>query len=407
MIICGALHFASRAEKINLEVYAGRFDSIPVGIVDFKPAAGGPELKENQPWKTIAVDFDLSCRFNVVDRPAYDSAAFAAAGAGIYIDGDYSMSNSSVRFTCAVKDVATKEPLFSREYKGDRADLRRLAHRFSGDLCDLLFGGRGISESHVLFVKYEKGNKSIAIMDYDGQNRRALTDSKTLYLFPAFIDSQAMVFTSYQRGKPDIYRCVIGERAFTVIAASKGIQVSPAVSPIDNKIAYASSKEGNLAIYVCNSDGSGARRITTGGGVKTAPCWSPNGYRIAFTSDRDGNPNIFVMDADGANQRRITHKCNYCDSPAWSPKGDRIAFNAMNEKGKLDIWTVSPEGADEVQVTSLSGHNEYPAWSPDGSLIGFINRTAGKSDFYVMKPDGSKIRRVTTTGDVMMPDWGK
>ena len=25
-----------RAEKINLEVYASRFDSIPIGVVDFK-----------------------------------------------------------------------------------------------------------------------------------------------------------------------------------------------------------------------------------------------------------------------------------------------------------------------------------------------------------------------------------
>jgi len=406
--IAGAL-CTLRAEKINLEIYASRFDSIPVGIVDFKPAAGGheSELTENQPWKVIANDLNLSCHFQVLNRPVFDSAAFTAAGAGIYIDGEYFVVGNAIRFTCYVNDVMTKEHLFSREYKGDRAVIRRLAHSFSNELNELLFGEPGMFESRVLFIKSEKGKKSIAIMDYDGFNRQNLTDTKNLYLFPAFADSTSMVFTSYARGKPDIYRCIIGERAFKVIAASRGIQVSPAVSPVDNTIVYASSKGGSLDIYTCNPDGSGARQITLGGGVETAPCWSPNGYQIAYTSDKLGNPNIFIMDADGANQHRITHKSNYCDSPAWSPKGDKIAYISMNDKAKLDIWTISPDGSNETQVTTMPGHNEYPAWSPDGSLIGFINRSGGMSDFYVMRPDGSKIKRVTTTGDVTMPDWGK
>lgn len=396
-----------RAEKINLEIYASRFDSIPIGIVDFKQSTGSLGLAENQPWKVIAGDLDLSCHFQVLNRPEFDSAAFTAAGAGIYIDGEYTALDDGIKFTCYINDVATKEHLFTREYKGDRAGIRRLAHAFSNEICDLLFGEPGVFESHVLFVKSDKGKKAISVMDYDGYNRRLLTDTKTLYLFPAFADSVSMVFTSYLRGKPDIYRCALGNCKPQVVAASRGIQVSPAVSLIDNTIAYASSKGGSLDIYTSNSDGSGARQITVGGGVETAPCWSPNGYQIAYTSDKQGNPNIFIMDAEGANQRRITHKCNYCDSPAWSPKGDKIAYICMNEKGKLDIWTISPDGSDETQVTSMPGHNEYPTWSPDGSLIGFINRSGGASDFYVMKPDGSKIKRVTVTGDVTMPDWGK
>jgi TolB protein len=396
-----------RAEKINLEIYASRFDSIPIGIVDFKQAAGSPVLAENRPWQVIANDLNLSCHFQVLNRPEFDSAALAAAGAGIYIDGEYSATESGIKITCYVNDAATKEHLFTREYAGDRASIRRQAHAFSNELCDLLFGAPGFFESHVLFIKSDRGKKSIAIMDYDGYNTRSLTDSKTLYLFPAFVDSLSMVFTSYQRGKPDIYRCLIAECKPQVIAASRGIQVSPAVSPIDNTVVYASSKGGSLDIYICNPDGSGARQITVGGGVETAPCWSPNGYQIAYTSDKQGNPNIFVMDADGANQHRITHKSRYCDSPVWSPKGDKIAYLCMSDKGKLDIWTISPDGSDETQVTSMPGHNEYPTWSPDGSLIGFVNRSGGKSDFYVMKPDGSTIKRVTMTGDVTMPDWGK
>jgi len=113
------------------------------------------------------------------------------------------------------------------------------------------------------------------------------------------------------------------------------------------------------------------------------------------------------MDADGGNQHRITHVSGYCDAPAWSPKGDKIAFTSMAPSGKLDIWAVSPDGSGEMLLTKGAGHHEYPAWSPDGMLIGYIGRTGGRSDFFVMKPDGSHVRQVTKTGDVSQPDWQK
>ncbi|MCX7727535.1 MAG: DPP IV N-terminal domain-containing protein [Chitinispirillaceae bacterium] len=140
-------------------------------------------------------------------------------------------------------------------------------------------------------------------------------------------------------------------------------------------------------------------------GVDTSPCWSPNGYHIAFTSDRSGNPQIYIMDADGANQRRLTFHSKYADSPAWSPKGDKIAYQAMDENQKFDIWIVGLEGNDPVKITSIEGNNEYPTWSPDGSLIAFVNIYGGRSDLYVVKADGSRIRRVTNSGNVKMPDW--
>lgn len=397
--------FKGFSEKVNLSIYASRFDSIPIGIVDFTNKGSGA-LAENQPWKIIANDFDLSARFHVVARPSFDSAAFASEGVGIYVDGEYAADNETVSFTCFVNDAAKREHLFSKEYRGHSRALRRLSHAFTDEIFDLLFGERGMFQSRVLFVENDAGIKNVAIMDYDGFNRRLITRGKVLNLFPAFVDSLTMVWSSYLRGKPDIYRASLSDGKPTVIAASRGIQVSPAVSRIDGTIAYSSSKNGTMQIYTSNSDGSNTRQLTTGGGVKTAPCWSPNGYQIAFTSDRPGNPQIYVMDADGANQRRLTYKSRYSDSPAWSPKGDRIAFTSMAESGKLDIWTIAPDGSSEAQITAMAGHNEYPAWSPDGSLIGFINRSGGQSDFFLMKPDGSRVRQISSTGTVQMPDWG-
>lgn len=395
------------AERINLSIYATRFDSIPIGIVDFKIKTGGGKLPALLPWKIIANDFDLCGRFHVVYRQVFDSAAFAAERAGLYIGGEISASDEGIGFTCFVRDVATGETLLKKEYAGDGTSVRRLAHAFSNELYALLFGEQGIFLSRVLHITIAGGGKNVAIMDYDGGNRRQITKGKiVLNLFPAFTGPAAMLWTSYRKGKPDIYAGSIIDGTSTVFAASRGIQVSPAFSAIDNSVAYASSRGGSLDIYTCPLDGTGTRQLTIGGGVETAPCWSPSGYQIAYTSDRPGNPQIYIVDADGANQRRITHTSRYCDSPAWSPGGDRIAFTSMRDDGKLDIWTVAPDGSNETQVTDFPGHHEYPTWSPDGSLIGFITRSDGKSDFYIMKPDGSHIRQVTSSGDIQMPDWG-
>ena len=404
-LCCSGALFLTGAQKINLEVYANRFDSIPIGIVDFK-AKSGPDLKDDQPWQIIARDFDLSSRFHVINRQTFDSAAFTIAGTSLYIDGEYTVDGSSVDLTCFVNDVGTKDHLLTKEYKGDLHSLRSLSHQFSSELYELLFGDRGIFESRILYVKKSGDNKNIAVMDFDGYRQRQLTKGKVLCLFPAWADSTTSFWVTYQRGKPDICRGSVLDGTSKIVVASRGIQISPAVSTVDGTLVYASSKGGNLDIYTCNRDGGDTKQLTVGGAIETAPCWSPNGYQIAFTSDRSGNPQIYVMDADGANQHRLTYKNTYCDAPAWSPKGDKIAFTSMKQNGKLDIWTISPDGSNETEVTTLPGFNEYPTWSPDGRMIGFIHRAQGKSDFYVVKPDGSGVKQVTTSGDVLMPDWG-
>jgi TolB protein len=111
------------------------------------------------------------------------------------------------------------------------------------------------------------------------------------------------------------------------------------------------------------------------------------------------------MDADGANQHRLTFESKYADSPAWSPKGDKIAYMSMDKRGKFDIWTINPDGTNAVKVTSLRGSNEYPTWAPDGSLLAFVNISRGKSNLFVIKPDGSRLRQVTRSGNIKMPDW--
>jgi TolB protein len=60
-----------------------------------------------------------------------------------------------------------------------------------------------------------------------------------------------------------------------------------------------------------NADGSGQRMLTRNTARDSDPhelAWSPLGDKIAFVSRRDGNLEIYVMNADGSGQPRLTQR---------------------------------------------------------------------------------------------------
>ena len=164
-----------RAEQFDLEVYASKFDSIPIGILPFVPK--GQALTKNLPDEVIAADLDFCGKFIVMKRKEFDSASFADSGIGIYIDGEYNVKKNKVIIECFLRDVATRELIIGKKYKGDTKFLRSMAHRYSNEIVEMLFGDRGIFESRMLFVRMSGKKKNIAIMDFDGHNQVNLTNS--------------------------------------------------------------------------------------------------------------------------------------------------------------------------------------------------------------------------------------
>lgn len=401
-VVCG-LAGSAYGVDVRLESYASGVDTVPIAVVPFEVSGGGM-TSGDEPWAVIAGDLSFSPRFRVLRSKSADSTTLLSQGVGIYIDGECRFADGEVEIDCYLRSAADGRSLMGNKYRGSTKFLRSMAHRFSNQVVEALLGERGIFESRILYVRVEGETKDLYIMDYDGYNVKRLTKSRTVNVFPAFVDSNTIVWTSFLRGKPDIYRGSISSGKSKIFLYSRAVETSPAASPIEGLVAYASSKPGNLEIFVTDLDKTSVRRLTHRGGIDTSPCWSPNGYQIAFTSDRSGQPQIYIMDADGANTRRLTFEGSYQDSPSWSPRGDRIAY-ASYRKGTFDIWTIGPDGSDPKQITDKPGNNEYPSWSPDGLHLVFVRRTGGSSDLYTVRADGTGLRRLTSTGDALMPDW--
>lgn len=332
---------------------------------------------------------------------------WSTAGFELLIRGEYVFSGDNLTVEFRLFDVQAKKLLTAKRYLGTAKDLRRFAHSFSDEVMLVMTGEKGAFTTHVAYVSNQSGNKEIVIMDWDGRNQLQLTKNGSINLNPDFSpDGREIVFTSYKRGNPDLYKRALSNTAEVAVSSRKGLNITGAWSPDGTKIALAMSKDGNSEIYTVAKDGSNPVRLTNNPAIEVSPVWSPDGSQIAFVSDRLGKPQIFVMNADGSSVRRLTTSGSYNVNPRWSPKGDRIAYARMIG-GEFQIFSINSDGSGDIQLTS-SGSNENPAWSPDGRLIAYSSKRGGASGIYVMRADGSGQMRVSQgKGTASQPAWSR
>ena len=168
------------------------------------------------------------------------------------------------------------------------------------------------------------------------------------------------------------------------------------------KIAFTSTRDGNLEIYVMDGDGSNQRRVTVHPARDSLPAWSPDGKKIAFVSNRNNankdHKQIWVIDADGKNPIRLTD--GLVDTyPDWSPDGTRIVYDAH----PAGITVMDADGKDKRLLTRVGVH---PSWSPDGKRIAFISGVDVINHVFVMDADGGN--RTQLTHDFVrkrLPSW--
>jgi TolB protein len=326
-------------------------------------------------------------------------------GFDLLVRGEYSVKGDDLMIEFRLFDVINSKMMTAKRYLGKTKDLRYFAHSFADEILLVVTGEKGSFTTHIAYVSSQTGNKEIVIMNWDGYNQLQLTRNGSINLNPDFSpDGRELLFTSYKRGNPDLYKRALSNPVEVPVSNRKGLNITGAWSPDGSRIALALSKDGNSEIYALTKDGSNPVRLTTNSAIEVSPAWSPDGTRIAFVSDRLGKPQIFIMDTTGANVRRLTTSGGYNVNPRWSPKGDKIAYARM-QGGGFQIFTINADGTGDTQLTTV-GSSENPTWSPDGRFITFSSKRGGVEAIYVMRSDGSGQMRVSQgKGKATQPVW--
>ncbi len=155
-------------------------------------------------------------------------------------------------------------------------------------------------------------------------------------------------------------------------------------------------------IYVIDTDGTGRRDLIPDSvsSFDTFPSWSPDGSQIIFTGERLSGTALYVMRADGGDIRRVPTDDLVPGNPAFSPDGRTIAFN-----GDGRLYVMRPDGS---RISRLSvNYAGSAAWSPDGTRIVYegpgVPGPHG-ADAWIIRADGTgRGRRLGP--DMHEPSW--
>ena len=201
-----------------------------------------------------------------------------------------------------------------------------------------------------------------------------------------------------------------------VVAVAGRVQGAQEPEPARETIVYSSIQPSNWDLYLFEGPGPEPRRLTTDPGLDYNAAVSPDGRWVVFTSERSGSPDLYVLDLHGdAGPRPLVESPALEDAAAVSPDGRRLLF-VSTRSGNADVFEMpfrpeDPSAAGEARNLTRHPAGDYnPAYSPDGNRILFSSSrdasvatstgasppsTYLASELYVMRSDGTDVRRLT------------
>jgi TolB protein len=157
-------------------------------------------------------------------------------------------------------------------------------------------------------------------------------------------------------------------------------------------------------------------RQLTFGGTNAEAYFSFDGQKVIFQSTREPFKcdQIFTMSRDGSNVRRVSTGTGRTTCGYFTPDGKRIIYASTHLGGPdcpppadrsegyvwpiyrtYDIFSAKPDGTDLKRITTTDGYDAEGTISQDGKKIVFTSARDGDLEIYDMNIDGTQQRRLT------------
>jgi Tol biopolymer transport system component len=158
-------------------------------------------------------------------------------------------------------------------------------------------------------------------------------------------------------------------------------------------------------------DGSENKEVLGGKFNVGFPTWSPDGKTIVYrtwgdATNKEARGLRALNLADHSVKVLTTEWDNF---PFYSPSGDRIVFTRRMPDADFEVFTMKPDGSDVKRLTTTRGADAHATWSTTGKEIWFESSRTGFKDeaalydtspqpyaqVFLMNRDGSNVRQLT------------
>jgi Tol biopolymer transport system component len=163
--------------------------------------------------------------------------------------------------------------------------------------------------------------------------------------------------------------------------------------------------DGGAQVAMIRPDGGNYREVTYGTNSNAFPSMAPDGERFVYRTFGPEGEGLRVKNLRTGVTTSLT--TDYDNFPQWSPHGDLIMFT-RRVKGDYEIFSIKPDGTRLRRLTASPGYNSHGAWSPDGQHIAFTSGRMGFKDealygnspqstgeIFVMRYDGAHVVQLT------------
>ncbi len=279
-----------------------------------------------------------------------------------------------------LRDAALSGYLMTLEELGRMPDLRayRFGHSFWYYIAQR-YGNKKIGEilqKTPLFGNVERAFKSSLGANIETLSRQWNEDIRKTYL------PQVVKFD-----KPEDF----SRRLTNHTKTGNGYNVTPALSPDGEQLAFISDRSGYTDIWLASAiDGRGEKRLVKGQRspdfesfrfLYTSLNWSPDGRLLTFVAKSGPEEAIYVY---AIYNKKILHKFKFgldgVLTPSFSPDGEKIVFNGI-DGGRSNLYQVNIETGKLTQLTDDRYTHRDPVYSPDGRRIAFTTEYGTETDF--------------------------
>jgi TolB protein len=299
----------------------------------------------------------------------------------VRVNGTSAPSGSDLKAGCQVLRLNDQAVLLSKNYKGQ---TRSIAHQMADDIVTAVTGHKGMASMRIVLVGNRTGKKELYLCDSDGGNLRQLSGDGGIVVGPNWSpDGNSVVYTSYKRDFPDIYRLDLNRNRWELLASYGGLNTGSAVSPDGKDLALILSKDGNPELYIKNLRSGRLTRLTaTPRATEASPAWSPDGQQLVYVSDSTGKPQLYITSREGGAPRRISSRGTENVAPDWGPNGLIACSSRLG--GRYTIAVIQPSNGQTVYLTSDGADYEDPSWTPDGRHIVAARSVNYQSSLYLL-----------------------